>query len=272
MILPILERTSKEIDKSFIYAMDKMGQAKPKKMYLVGGGALLKNIDTFFKEHLGIEAKVFDLGKDQPFCANLSADKKKDLAQLIPVIGTVVGDENEITLLPFEFKKRKLEVAGKILTRVGIFAAFAILFMSYLLISYRQIDYKKRYNHMKRQQDVMFQLRKSKNEIEKTQTALSAIKGNRIGTVIIFQEISLRTPKDILLSNIDYSYGEEEIKIGGVVLSSELTAPTILSEYIKTIENSPIFESVSLVSSTQVSREDTSVLDFTISCKLESPL
>ena len=272
MILPTLEKISKEINKSFIYAIAKLEIPEPKEMFLIGGGALLKNIDKFFKDQLKIDAKVFTSEKDDPFCASISSDQRQDIPQIIPVIGAVVGQEDEINLLPFEFKKRKLVAGERIVVRMAIFAAFAFLLLWFTLVSYRQIIYKKKYKYMRRQQDVMFQLRKSKNEIEKTQAVLSAIKGNRINALTIFQELSLRTPKDILIDKLGYSYFDEEVEIGGVILSSELMAPVILSEYIKTIENSPIFENANLISSTQRSDEETSLLEFTIRCTLEEPL
>jgi len=272
MMLPVLEKIAQEIRNSFIYMAAKLEEPKPKKMYLLGGGSFLKNINNFFKDHLDMNIENFSLKKDQPFFANISTDIEKTIPQIAPAIGAVVAEQSSINFLPFEFKKKKLEEAVRILLRMSIFAAFASLLLSYMLISFRQIDYKKRFNFMKRQQDVMFQLRQSKNEIIKTQSVLSAIKGRRIETVTIMQELSLRTPKDILFDNISYSYLNEEIKIEGIILASELIAPGILSEYIKTIENSPIFQSANLISSTQRTKDNTTTLEFTINCKLESPL
>ncbi len=269
MMMPALEKITQEIRKSFIYSTEKLGISKPKQMHLIGGGALLKNIDKFFKETLGIDVKICSPDKDTQFCANIPLAKKEKIAQAAVAIGAVVGQDNQINLLPLEFKKKKLETAGKILLRMIIFAAFAILGLNYALLSFQQINYRAKYNIMRRQQDVRYELRSSKNEIEATQAAISTIKGNKIPTVMILEEISLRTPKDILLDKIDYS-GGGEVKISGVILSGELTAPVILSEYIKIIENSPIFQSVTLVSSIQRRRGEASVLEFTINGKLET--
>jgi type IV pilus assembly protein PilM len=270
MIRPTLEKITQEIEKSFIYAREKLQMQKPKTMYLIGGGSLLKNIDKFFKDQLKIDVKVFSPDKEESFCAKLAPEKEKEISQIVPVVGAVVGQESQINLLPLEFKKKKIEAAGKILLRIIIFAAFAILGLNYVLISFQQINYKAKYNIMKRQQDVRYNLRNSKNEIEKTQAAISAIKGNRLQAITILEELSLRTPRDILLDSINYSYSDEDVKISGAVLSAELTAPVILSEYIKIIENSPIFQSVNLVSSAQRPKAETSVLEFTISYKLEA--
>ena len=272
MMAPILEKIADEINKSFIYVADKLGSPKPKKMYLLGGGALLKNIDNFFKERLNMDTEVFKLNTATSLCINIASQNQKDIVQLAPVVGAVAGEAKGINFLPFEFKKKKLELAVKILIRMLIFAVFAIFLLAYMLISFRQLDYVKRYKIMRRQQDAMYQLRESKKEIEKMDSILSAIKTNRTSAVSILQEISLRTSKDILLNNIRYSSTNDKIELQGTIAASEKESAGILSSYLKAIENSPIFQNANLVSSTQRKVAENSVLEFIISSKLETPL
>lgn len=272
MMRPVLENLAKETKNSFLHLTERLAESPVTKIYLCGVGARMKNISNFFKNYLNTDTEVFPLDKVVSLSDNISKKKREELPELVSTVGVALSEVSTVNFLPFELRKKKREIIERIALRIGAIAIVAVFFLSYVFMNLRQINYAKRYESMQYHKDALVSLRESKDQIERMESVISAIKGGRLDAVLILKELSNITPKNILLEDIDYSEIGRNVKLSGTVNADSSLANTIITEYIKIIENSPVFETASLVSSSVDQAEgEAALLKFRLQCLVEIP-
>lgn len=273
MIRPILENLSKEIKNSFLHLTERLQEPIVNKVYLCGVGAQLKDIESFFKEHLDIDTQIFPLENAVSLGEDIPEQKKHDLPLLVSTIGGAMWTEKTANFLPFELRKKKREIIAKIAFRVGVIAVVAGFFLAYVFVSLRQLDYSRRFKLMQLHKSALVSLRESKDQIDKMQEVISVIRTGRVDGILILKELSNLTPQNVLLEEIDYSEPSREVRLSGIVNVEAQAANLVISEYIKILENSPVFESASLVSSSsEEGDKDNPLLKFRLKCLVEPPI
>jgi len=269
MMRPALENLVKDISKSFAYLAENFSEEEVSKVYLIGGGAKLKNLDKFLKDQLNIDVEVFKLENIVPVSTNISEDKKIDLSHITSIVGAMLAEGGGVNFLPFEFRKKRWHILEKMSFRVTSITIVAILLVAYAFVSLQYTDYKRRHKIMQLYVDTLQRLKISKGEIDKMGAVLSAMRRGSINTVVVLRELSNRTPKNVLLDWVNFSQSDGNLKIKGVIYANEEAAGALLSEYIKNMENSPFFEKVNLSSSQRSGDNGKPSLNFDIEFKIE---
>jgi type IV pilus assembly protein PilM len=269
MMRPVLEKIAHEARNSFVYLAEKFGEPNIKKIYLTGGGARLKNIDKFFKDQLNIDTEIFPLQDAISIGKNIPEEQKNSFAHIVPVSGAISGKEEKVNFLPENLRITGLKQTKQFLFKISAWVIFSIFSLVFLFTGIRHAIYKKRSAYFKRQADLIARLNVIKADIDNMQSIVSSIKANKLDTVSILEEISKRTPKNILLDRIDFTLSRQDLRLSGLIFASEEEAGRILSDYIKTMEDSAVFETANLVSSAVGKTEEQPALVFTISAKLQ---
>jgi type IV pilus assembly protein PilM len=267
MMRPILEKLTESIRSSFAYIYDKLNEQEVRKIYLTGGGAELKNIDNFIKNELNVATEILSVEEVVSSSPHAAGDEKSSF--IIPLISAMAGEGKGVNFLPFDLRKKNVEIIEQISLRLITICLFSVFLLAYLFVSMRYADYKRRERMMQLHKSAIVQLKDYKTDIDNIESMISTIRGNRVEGTLVLKEISVRTPRNILLSEINYSEGGDYLKLRGTIYAGQNEAGAILSQYIKTLENSLFFQSVNLVSSAASSQEEKPIFTFEINCKLE---
>jgi len=84
-LLPVLEDLAGELRLSFDYYENQSFEASVEKMYISGGGAMLKNLDKFLAQTLGVETSLWDPTQRLILNGQPGAQDIKDFVHLIPI-------------------------------------------------------------------------------------------------------------------------------------------------------------------------------------------
>jgi type IV pilus assembly protein PilN len=109
------------------------------------------------------------------------------------------------------------------------------------------------------------ELRDKKETYQKRLDLLQTLEKDRHGPVHLMELLSIILPADQLWLNTLKENGPE-IRLDGMALSNE-----ILADYMKRLENSPLFHQVDLIQSTQAVYKDLKVKQFSISAWTKAP-
>ena len=110
----------------------------------------------------------------------------------------------------------------------------------------------------------LMELQKQKESYDKKIALINLLKPQRDLAVRIMDELSRVLPEWVWLN--DVTYGTKSVQIRGNALSNNLIA-----DYISSIENSPYFEGVNLISSTQRTQGNDQYLEFSLTAGVVNP-
>jgi Tfp pilus assembly protein PilN len=108
------------------------------------------------------------------------------------------------------------------------------------------------------------ELQKQKESYDKKIALINLLKSQRDLAVRIMDELSRLLPEWVWLN--DVTFGTKSVQIRGNALSNNLVA-----DYISSLENSPYFEGVNLISSTQRTQGNDQYLEFSLTAGIVNP-
>ena len=111
---------------------------------------------------------------------------------------------------------------------------------------------------------LLVQVEEQKSLLEKKINLINSLTSHQHVAVNIMDELSLNIPDWVWL--IEASYDQNEVRIKGKALSN-----TLIADYIFSLENSPSFANVNLISSTQQRTGGDEYLEFSITARYVLP-
>lgn len=258
MLRSPLEQLVSEIDRSFSYYREETGGESIERIYLLGGGALLKGLVPALSEALGIEIQLGDQLEGLKVQPQLVAPDD-GLAPFAVSLGAALTEGRGINLLPPEMKEATKQSLRRGGLESGVLAALLLLVFAYAGMKIQLGNFQKR-------------IAVAKLEMSGLATGLSELKvqieahnlmarepywGN------VFGEVSQLIPSGIYLTEMAWTGGAMVLK--GVIVSTEKQAA--LSEFISGLEQGG-FSRVKLVTTKE--REDKVSSEFELVALLDS--
>lgn len=111
---------------------------------------------------------------------------------------------------------------------------------------------------------LLIQVEAQRDTLEKKIDLINSLKAQQPVAVEVMDELSRNIPDWVWL--VDTSYDRQNIRIQGKALSN-----TLIADFIYNLENSPVFTSVNLISSTQQTIGMDEFLDFTLTASYILP-
>jgi type IV pilus assembly protein PilN len=111
---------------------------------------------------------------------------------------------------------------------------------------------------------LLIQVEAQRDTLEKKINLINSLKAQQPIAVEVMDELSLNIPDWVWL--VDASYDRQNVRIQGKALSN-----TLIADYIYNLENSPVFTTVNLISSTQQTLGRDEFLDFTLTARYVFP-
>jgi type IV pilus assembly protein PilM len=263
LMRPLLEMAAKEIERSFDYFNSETGSGNPEVLYITGGGANLKNLDTYLAGQLEMRVEKLPLPALLDI-KNVDAEKFfLDASQLSSAIGLSLSTSG-INLLPPEIRGRKIELIQQSSLRIGAFAAGAMLVFSWFVINFQVRDYKKRLKIARLHLQNVEEVKALKQAVDVRDDFIGSIHSGKVPSGGLLKLIGSVVPANIILNEFDFDQSSHSMHLNGVVLASGDSVEKVLTDFMKALEDSKFILEANLVSS----KEDRGSNSFEIECLL----
>jgi len=263
LIRPLLETVAKELNRSFEYFKSESGLGIPAVLYITGGGANLKNFDSYLADQLKMRVEKLPL---PDLLDTKNVDKNKlclDANQLSSAIGLSLSNSG-INLLPREIKNRKIELIQKTSLRITAISIGAVFVFSWFGINFQISDYKKRLGIAKAHLQSVEEVKKLKHIVDLREDLINTIHAGKIPCGGLLKLISAVIPSSILLDELSFDQPSHTMWLRGVVTSGNDSVEKILTDFMKDLEDSKFIHEANLISS----KENEGINNFEIKCDL----
>ena len=244
MTRPVLERLVTQIKRSMEYCEHEFGSDPAKKIMLAGNGARLKGLKEYLSKEMGVE--IVDV-----------------LPEIAEAVGLALGSNKDINLLPDKFKEEKGNALKKVSIRMIAIVAWLLFLFSYGLLSVKAINLKKEVEIYRAHLNTVHEIREIKDKMIILGSAVNTVSTGAIESGNIMKELSNIVPPSTMLNDMVIKDEEPNISLSGVALKEDE-----LSEFMSSIEASPMFEKVKLILSEDSEQHPEGALDFEVVCNL----
>jgi hypothetical protein len=291
MIIPALERLSRQIERTLEHYASTPGAQRVEKLYVSLAMNVYNPILNYINDQLGTKAEHFDPFGQQSAYAAAESLKLSEKISLAPVLGLSFSDNIRTPNAIFNYREKNREMSIKRINR-GIFASFAAaLIICFAVMIYQILEANNQSTHLKtlNKELSLFDPHLSTENISALMEEVKAKKQlsrqyvqRHLGAATI-GEISALTPDNIRLINLKISTGNnppkenpdkaakeisEDVILEGVVSGDRNMLDSSLAQYVMKLENSPMLRQVSVQKSSVITIKKVEVLYFTLSAKI----
>jgi type IV pilus assembly protein PilM len=132
MIAPVLERLSRQIERTLDYYASSVGQEKVGLLYVSTSMDVYDNLLNFLNEQLGIKTKFFDPFIHQAISSPLNEISLSEKVALVPVMGVALSENSRTPNLIFTYVEEYQEITRKRINRT-IFTTFGVILVICLI-------------------------------------------------------------------------------------------------------------------------------------------
>ena len=173
VLLPVIEQLGGEITRSFdFFRAQTSRQIKElEHIVLAGGTALLKNIDNYLTDLLGMEVEILNAFKNIE-CDNTIFDNET-LARSSPVFATAIGlaltakRPKQINLLPEELVKGKVATLKDLYPKLIAGGVIIFLAMTYLPLIFKKNKIEKNIQSLRKSKKELLDIATEANDLAK---------------------------------------------------------------------------------------------------------
>lgn len=258
-----------ETRNSLNFYLTKSPEKKPiENLYVYVGSDRIEGLSSYLIEKLGINVEYL-----YPSFTNKNLQSSYEVPLSLSLRKQGAEEKFDLNFLPQRYaqKKRTLQISS--VFAAPTFAIFIfIFFISFILNGLSNIN-EKRLNNLREsgleqmpiieKKQMEIQEIKKKIDIEKKRRELSKRLAVGLPWSKILKEISRLTPGSIWLEQNNLQERTNLTITGFGLNQSEII------KYVQTLNNSPLFESVSLIQTSEETYEDKRVFKFELNCKLK---
>jgi Tfp pilus assembly PilM family ATPase len=291
MILPVMERLVRQLERTLEHYSSVVGQEKVGKIYVSSAMNVFEPIVNYIREQLGIKSEMFDPFKNHISCKDTESVCVSERMSLVPVVGLSLADNLYTPNVIFTYREKNKDIGIKRLNR-GIFAGAAVIFLICMivlvyqvlevtLLSKQRIKLEKEFNTYS-SVVTTDQIKTIVNEL-KTQQQISRQYAEKYLAVAAIGELATLTPSNIKLvsfklKSANTSTNEKSEKAGkednegvtldGIIFGDRNMLDSLLAQYVMKLENSPMLRQVKLEKSSIINFKKSEVLQFTVNAKI----
>lgn len=284
MLRPVLERLVMEISRTIQYYVKTFRAEKVEEIYLTGGCSRIKNMDKFLQMNVEGVRRIQPLNilKSVRGWSDRFHSQEMVMEQAAPhlavAFGMCLANGGRVNLLPM---KERLEQKANIASLLLKFAFPAVLLVNLLLYGLVYVNGLKYQALTARLKGEIERLDPSARKVREYQALrgrvvqnkelLEKARGRQPYWTGMLRELSVIIPADITLTKIETDKGQKPLRVRlfGTVYPPQYTiADLVLSQFVMTLEESPYFSQVELVSSKKSVSSSAASADFEISCAL----
>nr|MBU1328613.1 pilus assembly protein PilM [Candidatus Omnitrophota bacterium] len=242
LMRPVLERLTSQILSSLEYCESQFSCTILRKIILAGSGSKLKGFKEYVLKETGIETLSI-------------------LPEAACATGLSLISDSSLNIIPERFATEKKAAFKKISARMIFILAVSLYLISYGLLSAKAVSLKNNIEVVKSQWNNIKDMKPVKKRVVEITNAVSKISQHGLCCGSIMKELSSITPAYVILNTLAIGKDAPNIRISGIISKGDK-----LTEFMKEIEGSPLFENVKLKFSNQRASEVSSkdILNFEI--------
>ena len=289
MISPVWERLARQVDLTL--KTSSIENQRVEKIYILSSVDVDDSILNYMSDQLGTKAEFFD-----PFGRQKSNNSMEHLsvsegALLSPALGFSLSDNRLTPNVIFTYHEKNRETNTKRINRVVFLAFLAALMTCLVLLIYQG----SKWNFLKEQRIklekelALYNPLLSKEELLKASNELNMKKkitrqyAQRYWGLAAIGEVSDLTPQNISLISFKMTEGSvapktdadktsketnEGVLIEGIISGNRNMLDSSLAQYVMKLENSPMFNHVSIQKNSIITFKKSEVLHFILSAKI----
>lgn len=263
LMRPLLETAAKELERSFEYFNSESGSGNPEVLYITGGGANLKNFDSYLAGQLKIRTEKLPLPGSLDI-RDVDAEKFfLDAGQLSSAIGLSLSASG-INLLPPEIRNRKLELMQKSVLRIAAIAIGSVFVFSWFVINFQIRDYGKRLKIARVHLQNVEEVKTIKQLVDLKEGLINEVNAAKVPAGGLLKLIGSVIPASIILNELDFDQAGHSMRLNGIVTAGEDSAEKVLTDFMNSLEDSKFVAEANLTSS----KDEQGVNSFEIECIL----
>ena len=292
MISPVWERLARQVDLTL--KTSSIENKRVEKIYILSSLDVDDSILEYMSDQLGTKTEFFDpFGRQK---SNLSANKLNisDGLLLSPALGFSLSDNRRTPNVIFTYHEKNREINTKLINRFAFLSFLAALIFCIVTLICQGSEWNSlKEQRIKLEKELALyspflstdKMLKVSNEI-KMQNKITHQYAQRYLGLAAIREVSDLTPQSIRLLSFKMTRGvvtaktdadkasketNDGISIEGIIFGDRDKLDSFLTEYVVKLENSPIFNSVSVQKKSIVTFKKNEVLNFTLSAKIGKP-
>ena len=268
LMRPILEQLLKEIRRSIDYYIQEYGKKdEPVGVCLIGGGALLKNLDKYLSEELNLPIKLMSIPKS--IDTSRVNFKPEDTPLIVGLIGIVLGYRDNINLLPHTYETEKIESLSRVMVNIVSMVVCLVLAGSFLFIRSQINDYKNKLKRLPFAANTLASVRDLQTKIVEREVFLAKIKESDVNMEHLMKVLSNIIPQNVVLEGLSLNPKTKTLDMRGIFYGPKNDAEKILTKFTEDLEKAKEFKDAqlsSLQSQAQAAKEgETSHFEITSS-------
>ena len=284
MLRPVLERMVMEINRTISYYVKTFRSEKIEELYLSGGSSRFQNLDKFLLCNLDGMQSVKPLnilkavkGWSERKVLGQELMMEQAAPHLAVAFGLCLGQGGQVNLLPM---REKLEQKANLLSMLLTFAFPAILVLNLAFYGFTYVTglkYKllsgkleKEYQRLEPQAREITDYKEKETKFEEKKQLLDKAKGKQPYWLGVFKELSVILPPEVILTRIETVENKRPVQLvlRGRIYPRYTIVDLALSQMVMTLEDSPYFSQVELVSSKTNSSTREQWAEFEIICNV----
>lgn len=288
MLSPVWERLARQVDLTL--KTSSIGNQKVEKIYILSSVNIDNSILNYMSDQLGTKTEFFNpFGKRgaYPSLGTLTADKE---ILLSPALGLALSDNNRTPNVIFTYQEKNKEINTGRLNK-SIFVSFLVILVICLVTLFYQSvkwDILKQQKSKLENELSLYNPLLSMEQVQKLSEDVKKQKKNarqyvqKYLSLAAINEISDLTPQSIRLISFRMVSGSavsktdadkakdlnDGVVIEGIVSGNRNKLDSYLTDYMMTLEKSPMFKQVSVQKSSIVKFKKNEVLQFTVNAKI----
>ncbi|MFH1867731.1 MAG: pilus assembly protein PilM [Candidatus Omnitrophota bacterium] len=270
LLRPAIERLTGDIRMSLDHYASHFNEGSVAKIILTGGTSKLKNINSELSKRLSLPTET--LGLPQGLKPRLNPQKlpglKEDLPLLSAAIGAALNSIDKVNLIPAVYKRRKVRKIEEFSIRLIFIIICLIMVTSHMFNSVREKTFNKLIAARMPQQEKLKEFQDLHLKVTQKNFIMNRTLTNQAQLYYVFKALSNITPKAVYLEDLTISDRARNLLLEGVVLETAEAVEIVLTRFLRSLEDSHLFNNVSLVSSNDMDISGKKTLEFKINCRL----
>ncbi len=266
MLRPGLEMLSQEIQRSLSYYTSQFQASLPARILLGGEAVRVPALDKFLTQEISLPVALPPLSEKIKFSSKVN---ELDLKESYAGIGSALDYDNNINLLPHEFRTEKIEKFQKVSLRWVSFIACMLLIVSYLLSIAAVSAYQKRLDNALFQLNVLSEIKRVKGEIDAFDDFSSGIKKSGAPFGVLLKKISTLAPQELFFKSFALDAGSKRGMISCYVRSIKGNPDSILSQFVKDMGSLGYTSDIDIDEAKKIILQGAEVVSFNINFQLK---
>ncbi len=265
LIRPVIEKFIGELKRSLEhYSSGIAGGDRVRRLLLSGGASKTRNFDRLLAGELKLKVERITLPEEVLHSSlnGAAAALKENLPELAVALGVAFGRGQGVNLLPPRLRRRQLVKIRKMAVRL-----IMILVGLSLLLGYGWL--RERVGGLERQRIQLYSRRQQLREAEELAVKFEGVgqfarrlTRGKVRAAGIMKELSNVTPAPVVLKTVSLNREGANLTFKGEIFPGGEPTETVLSRFIVSLEDSPFFERVRLVSTRKSVEYGSGAVDF----------